>query len=84
MTNTWLITNVRPPTSVPDAPRLRRRVDRRRPHRGDRPASLPREPGAALEDGGGALLLPGFVEGHTHLDKTHWGMAGIATRSARS
>jgi cytosine/adenosine deaminase-related metal-dependent hydrolase len=29
--------------------------------------------GAAVEDGGGALLLPGFVEGHTHLDKTNWG-----------
>jgi cytosine/creatinine deaminase len=24
--------------------------------------------------GDGALLLPGFVEGHTHLDKTMWGM----------
>ncbi|CAH0257829.1 amidohydrolase family protein [Roseomonas sp. CECT 9278] len=26
--------------------------------------------GAAVEDGQGLLLLPGFVEGHTHLDKT--------------
>jgi cytosine deaminase len=26
--------------------------------------------GAAVEDGQGMLLLPGFVEGHTHLDKT--------------
>ncbi len=26
--------------------------------------------GAAVEDGKGLLLLPGFVEGHTHLDKT--------------
>ncbi|WP_198371518.1 amidohydrolase family protein [Roseomonas rosulenta] len=26
--------------------------------------------GAAVEDGHGMLLLPGFVEGHTHLDKT--------------
>ncbi|MPS78780.1 MAG: cytosine deaminase [Achromobacter sp.] len=25
-----------------------------------------------VEDGGGALLLPGLVEGHTHLDKTNW------------
>jgi cytosine/adenosine deaminase-related metal-dependent hydrolase len=31
------------------------------------------QPGASIEDGGGALLLPGFVEGHTHLDKSHWG-----------
>lgn len=28
----------------------------------------------AVEDGRGALLLPGLVEGHTHLDKTMWGM----------
>jgi cytosine deaminase len=27
-----------------------------------------------IEDGAGMLLLPGLVEGHTHLDKTHWGM----------
>jgi cytosine deaminase len=26
--------------------------------------------GATVEDGQGMLLLPGFVEGHTHLDKT--------------
>lgn len=28
--------------------------------------------GAVIEDGGGALLLPGLIEGHTHLDKTWW------------
>ncbi|MFM0740959.1 amidohydrolase family protein [Paraburkholderia xenovorans] len=37
-------------------------------------ADLPRTPGVAIEHGMGALLLPGFVEGHTHLDKTHWGL----------
>lgn len=31
--------------------------------------------GATVEDGGGALLLPGLVEGHTHLDKTLWGLS---------
>lgn len=36
--------------------------------------NLAREPGVAQEDGNGALVLPGFVEGHTHLDKTTWGM----------
>ncbi|SAL45888.1 amidohydrolase family protein [Caballeronia telluris] len=30
--------------------------------------------GDTVIDGQGALLLPGFVEGHTHLDKTTWGM----------
>ncbi|HZZ09138.1 MAG TPA: amidohydrolase family protein [Paraburkholderia sp.] len=30
--------------------------------------------GCVVEDGAGMLLLPGLVEGHTHLDKTHWGM----------
>jgi cytosine deaminase len=30
--------------------------------------------GCAVEEGGGALLLPGLVESHTHLDKTMWGM----------
>ncbi|MFT4268489.1 MAG: amidohydrolase family protein, partial [Xenophilus sp.] len=31
-------------------------------------------PGAPVEEGGGALLLPGLVESHTHLDKTLWGL----------
>jgi cytosine deaminase len=38
------------------------------------PALVP-APGEALEEGGGALLLPGLVESHTHLDKTLWGLA---------
>ena len=31
-------------------------------------------PGAAVEEGEGEIALPGFVEAHTHLDKTMWGM----------
>jgi cytosine deaminase len=31
-------------------------------------------PGAVVEDGQGMLLLPAYVEGHTHLDKSRWGM----------
>jgi len=31
-------------------------------------------PGTPAEEGGGALLIPGFVEAHTHLDKSLWGM----------
>ena len=37
-------------------------------------AGLSAPAGCMVEDGGGALLLPGLVEGHTHLDKTLWGM----------
>lgn len=37
-------------------------------------ASLEAPPGCVVEDGGGALALPGLVEAHTHLDKTLWGM----------
>src|SRR6516162_9527064 len=29
---------------------------------------------AVVEDGKGEIALPGFVEAHTHLDKTMWGM----------
>jgi cytosine deaminase len=36
--------------------------------------SLAAPAGTPLENGGGALLLPGLVESHTHLDKTLWGM----------
>ena len=37
-------------------------------------AALSAPADASIEEGGGALLLPGLVEGHTHLDKTLWGM----------
>nr|WP_251864369.1 amidohydrolase family protein [Achromobacter sp. Marseille-Q4962] len=36
-------------------------------------AGLPATGPLRVEDGAGALLLPGLVEGHTHLDKTTWG-----------
>ena len=36
---------------------------------------LEADPAENVEEGGGALLLPAFVEGHTHLDKTTWGSA---------
>ncbi len=36
--------------------------------------ALAADAGMPVEEGAGALLLPGLVEGHTHLDKTMWGM----------
>ncbi|ASL41967.1 N-isopropylammelide isopropyl amidohydrolase [Burkholderia sp. AD24] len=67
-THTLLITHVR----LPDGTRVDVSIaDGRIAALGP---NLPREPGVTLEDGAGALLLPGFVEGHTHLDKTHWGL----------
>ncbi|MFG6083624.1 amidohydrolase family protein [Paracoccus litorisediminis] len=32
------------------------------------------QPGIATEDGQGAILWPGLIDAHTHLDKTTWGM----------
>lgn len=32
------------------------------------------EPGMPVEDGGGAIAIPGLIDAHTHLDKTTWGM----------
>ena len=67
-TNAWFITNVRQTdgatvdVSIADG------------HIAAIGPDLARPPGATLEDGAGALLMPGFVEGHAHLDKTHWGM----------
>ena len=31
-------------------------------------------PGIIAEDGAGAIVLPGLIEAHTHLDKSLWGM----------
>ncbi|HTC08631.1 MAG TPA: amidohydrolase family protein [Acetobacteraceae bacterium] len=35
--------------------------------------SLPAPASTVIENGHNALLLPGLIEGHTHLDKTVWG-----------
>ena len=32
------------------------------------------ESGTPVEDGGGAITIPGLVDAHTDLDKTTWGM----------
>ncbi|MET0170148.1 MAG: cytosine deaminase, partial [Aliihoeflea sp.] len=32
------------------------------------------DPGMPVEDGRGAIAIPGFIDAHTHLDKTTWGM----------
>ncbi len=32
------------------------------------------EPGMAVEDGNGAIVAPGLIDAHTHLDKTTWAM----------
>ncbi|WP_390955231.1 amidohydrolase family protein [Parasedimentitalea psychrophila] len=37
-------------------------------------ASAIEAPGVQVEDGCGAIAIPGLVEAHTHLDKTLWGM----------
>lgn len=41
-------------------------------------------PGANTEDAHGAIAWPGFVEAHTHLDKTVWGMDWYADRKGGS
>lgn len=46
-------------------------------------ANLPAN-GATEEDGGGALLLPGLIEAHTHLDKTLLGMDWVENKVASS
>lgn len=66
--NALLLRNVRPLGKSPLDIRVR----------GDRIAEvgvdLPVLDNEAVEDGAGLLLLPGLVEGHTHLDKSLWGL----------
>jgi len=68
MPDSFLLRNVRPLGAPPvDLLVKGDRIEAVGPH-------LQAPAGAAVEEGGGALLLPGLVEGHTHLDKTLWGM----------
>lgn len=61
-----LLNNVRlPDGTAADVLVSRGRIERIGPNL-QAPAEVPRESGE------GALLLPGLVEGHTHLDKTTW------------
>jgi cytosine deaminase len=63
-----LITNVRLPDGTPvDIAVAGGRIE-------EIGANLRRGADVLREDGEGAMVLPGFVEGHTHLDKTNWGM----------
>jgi cytosine deaminase len=39
---------------------------------------------AIVEEGGGAIALPGLVEAHTHLDKSLWGMGWQAHQAGPS
>ncbi len=68
MSSSLLIRNVRPMGGAPTDVRVQ---DGRIAELG---TALPAPGGTVVEDGQGALLLPGLVEGHTHLDKTMWGM----------
>lgn len=38
------------------------------------PAVADPDSDGTVVDGGGAILLPGFVDAHTHIDKTFWGL----------
>lgn len=63
-----LITHVRLPDGTPtDIAAAGGRIEEIGPN-------LRRGADVSREDGEGAMVLPGFVEGHTHLDKTNWGM----------
>jgi cytosine/creatinine deaminase len=68
MTNTLLLCNVRPYAgNAADLLIENDRIVHIAP-------MLDAPPGATVEDGKGEIVLPGFVEAHTHLDKTMWGM----------
>lgn len=67
MSEQLLIRNVRPAGAAPTDVLIR---DGRIAALGSGAAAA----GADVFDGGGRLMIPGLVEGHTHLDKSFWGM----------
>ena len=68
MHTTLLITHVRLPDGTPvDIAVDGGRIEEIGPN-------LQRSADVVRAHGQGALVLPGFVEGHTHLDKTNWGL----------
>jgi cytosine deaminase len=70
MSQSLLLKNVRPMAGAPTDVLIRDgRIARRA---ADQPAE-----GLPVEDGAGAILLPGLVEAHTHIDKTLWGMGWV-------
>ena len=46
-------------------------------------AAAPPDWNGAVVEGHGHLALPGFVDGHAHLDKTSWGCRGVRTARRR-
>ena len=72
-----LITNVRPRGAAPTDLLIRDgRISAIGPQ-------LPAD-GIPVEDGRGAIIMPGLIEGHTHLDKTTWGMPWYQGRKGGS
>jgi cytosine deaminase len=70
MSQSLLLKNVRPMAGAPTDVLIRDgRIARR--------AADQSAEGLPVEDGAGAILLPGLVEAHTHIDKTLWGMGWV-------
>ncbi len=68
MTGSLLLRNVRPHAgSATDILIEKGRIARMTPN-------LQAPAGVAIEDGDGAIVIPGLVEAHTHLDKSLWGL----------
>ena len=68
MTGRLLVKDVRPM----GGPRVDLLVERGRIR--ERRPGIEADASVESVDGGGRLVLPGLVDGHMHLDKTHWGL----------